>query len=315
MEKVSLVIPCYNEEEMLPYFYDAMIKVIGSLPGFTFEMIFVDDGSKDRTLEVIKELAAKDNLVKYLSFSRNFGKESALYAGLEYSTGDYVAILDADLQDPPSLLPQMIEYITNEGYDCVATRRSTRKGEPPVRSFFARMFYRIINRISNTEIVDGARDFRLMDRKVVEAILQMSEYNRFTKGIYGWVGYKTKWIAYENVERIAGQTKWSFWKLLVYSLEGILAFSTVPLAIASMLGLVLFSLSLIAIIVIVLKTLIWGDPVAGWPALACIILLIGSIQLFCLGIIGQYLSKMYMETKARPIYLLKEKNFDKERNG
>lgn len=314
MEKISLVIPCYNEEEMLPYFYAAMIEVIGSLPRFAFEMIFVDDGSKDRTLEVIKELAAKDDLVKYLSFSRNFGKESALYAGLEYSAGDYVAILDADLQDPPSLLPEMIEYITNEGYDCVATRRSTRKGEPPVRSFFARMFYRIINRISNTEVVDGARDFRLMHRKVVEAILQMSEYNRFTKGIYGWVGYKTKWIAYENVERIAGQTKWSFWKLLLYSLEGILAFSTVPLAIASMLGLVLFSLSLIAIIVIVLKTLIWGDPVAGWPALACIILLIGSIQLFCLGIIGQYLSKMYMETKSRPIYLLKEKNFDRERN-
>lgn len=309
MERISLVVPCYNEEESLPHFYNEAIKVAESLPQFDFEMILVDDGSKDRTLEVMKAFAAGDGRVKYISFSRNFGKEAALYAGLTYITGDYAAVLDADLQDPPSLLPQMIDYIKDEGYDCVATRRSSRKGEPPIRTLFAKMFYRIINKISSAEIIDGARDFRLMRRNVVEAILEIPEYNRFTKGIYGWVGYKTKWLAYENIERVAGQTKWSFWKLFLYSLEGILAFSTVPLAIASMLGLLFFFISLAAILAIVLKTLIWGDPVAGWPALACIVFLVGGIQLFCLGIIGQYLAKTYMETKSRPIYLLKEKNF------
>jgi glycosyltransferase involved in cell wall biosynthesis len=308
MEKITLVVPCYNEEEALPHFYEAAIKTIESLPQHSFEFVFVDDGSKDKTLDVLKELAGKDSRIKYISFSRNFGKEAALYAGLSNASGDYTAVLDADLQDPPSLLPEMLRYIREEGYDCVATKRSTRKGEPPVRSFFARMFYRIINRISDTEIVDGARDFRLMRRTVVDAILKMPEYNRFTKGIYSWVGFKTKWLSYENIERIAGKTKWSFNKLFLYSLEGILAFSTAPLAVSSIIGLLFFFASLAAIFIIVLKTLIWGDPVAGWPALACIICLVGGIQLFCLGIIGQYLAKVYMEVKKRPIYIIEEMN-------
>ena len=308
MPTLSVVVPCYNEEESAPLFYKEIKSVAATMPDVILELIFVDDGSKDKTLEVIKELHAKDNSIKYLSFSRNFGKEAALYAGLEHAIGDYVAILDADLQDPPSLLPQMIDYIEKEGYDCVATKRSTRKGEPRIRSFFAKMFYRIINKLSRTEVVDGARDFRLMKRDVVDAILQMSEYNRFTKGIYGWVGFKTKWLEYENIERVAGQTTWSFWKLFLYSLEGIIAFSVAPLAIASIFGLLLFFIALVAIVFIIIRTLIWGDPVAGWPALVCIILLVGGIQLFCLGIIGQYLAKTYMETKKRPIYLIREKN-------
>lgn len=305
---LSIVVPCYNEEESIPFFYDEVARLTDSMPQISFEMIFVDDGSKDKTLEVIKEFSKKDHRIKYLSFSRNFGKEAALFAGLAHSAGDYVAILDADLQDPPSLLPQMLEYINNEGYDCVATKRSTRTGESPVRSFFAKVFYRIINKISNTEIVDGARDFRLMRREVVDAILQMPEYNRFTKGIYSWIGFRTKWIAYENIERVAGKTKWSFWKLFLYSIEGIVAFSTTPLIIASVIGLLFFLIALIAIVFIVYRTLVWGDPVAGWPALACFIFLVGGIQLFCLGIIGQYLAKTYMETKKRPIFLIREKS-------
>ena len=308
MSTLSVVVPCYNEEESLPFFYKEMVAVAASMPEVSLEMVFVDDGSKDKTLEVLKELSQGDDRVKYLSFSRNFGKEAALFAGLSHTTGDYVATLDADLQDPPALLPEMIGYIENEGYDCVATKRSNRKGEPPVRSFFARRFYGIINRISKTEIVDGARDFRLMRRDVVDAILKMPEYNRFTKGIYGWVGFKTKWIDYENIERVAGETKWSFWKLFLYSIEGIIAFSVAPLAIASIIGLLLFVVAVIAICIIVVRTLVWGDPVAGWPLMACMILFVGGIQLFCLGIIGQYLAKTYMETKQRPIYLIREKN-------
>ncbi|MCL1916827.1 MAG: glycosyltransferase family 2 protein [Peptococcaceae bacterium] len=310
MEKISLVVPCYNEKEVLPLFYEEVSRVMASLPEYAFEMICVDDGSQDNTLEVLKELAAKDPRVKYLSFSRNFGKEAALYAGLSHAGGEYVAILDADLQDPPALLVDMLPHLKEGGYDCVAARRGTRKGEPVIRSFFSRLFYRVINRISNTEIVDGARDFRLMHRSVVDAIVQMPEYNRFTKGIYGWVGFKTKWVTYENIERAAGQTKWSFWRLFLYSLEGIFAFSTAPLAIASIVGLIFFLISGVAILVIVFKTLVWGDPVQGFPALACFVFLVGGIQLFCIGIMGQYLAKAYMETKRRPIYLVREKNCD-----
>ena len=301
--------PCYNEQDALPHFYEEAAKVMDLMSGYSFEILFIDDGSKDDTLETIKKLAVNDERVRFLSFSRNFGKEAAIYAGLTHITGDYIAIMDADLQDPPSLLPEMIGYINDEGYDCVAAKRSTRKGEPVLRSFMARMFYKLFNKMSDTEIVDGARDFRLMRREVADAVLQMPEYNRFSKGIYGWVGFKTKWITYDYVERIAGCTKWSVWKLFLYALQGIVAFSTVPLAIASVTGLIFFFISIIAIIVIVMRTLIWGDPVAGWPAMICIILFVGGIQLFCFGIMGQYVAKAYMETKGRPIYLLKEKNF------
>jgi len=306
-EQISLVVPCYNEEATIIHFYEEVLKVEAELSQYSFEMLFVDDGSKDRTLEILKELSQRDERVKWVSFSRNFGKEAAICAGFTYVSGDYVAIMDADLQDPPSLLPEMMDAI-QDGYDCVATRRENRKGESPIRSLFAKMFYRIMNKISQIDIVDGARDFRLMRYEVVEAILQMSEYNRFTKGIYGWVGFKTKWIAYENIERVAGETKWSFWKLFLYSLEGIMAFSIMPLALASVLGVIFFLIAMIAIVVIVLRTLIWGDPVPGWPALASIIIFVGGIQLFCTGVIGQYLAKTYMETKRRPIFLVREKN-------
>ena len=254
----------------------------------------------------MRMLQKQDVRVHYVLFSRNFGKEAALYAGLEQASGDYVCVIDADLQDPPSLLPEMYAAIVQQGYDCVATRRVTRKGEPPIRSFFARCFYKLINKMSKTEIVDGARDFRLMTRQMVQAMLSLSEVNRFSKGLFGWVGFRTKWIAYENVERVAGQTKWSFWRLFLYSLEGIVAFSTVPLAIASIFGLLFCLIAFVMILVIILKTLIWGDPVSGWPSLVCIIFFVGGIQLFCLGIVGQYLSKMYLETKKRPIYIAKE---------
>lgn len=309
---ISLVVPCYNEEEAAPLFYQAVLPIAEQLAGqMRMEILFVDDGSKDRTLEVIKELRARDDRVRYLSFSRNFGKEAAMYAGLHAATGDYVAIMDVDLQDPPSLLLDMVAGITEEGYDCVATRRVSRKGEPPIRSFFARAFYCLIRRISKADIVDGARDYRLMTRKMVDAILQMQEYNRFSKGIFGWVGFRTKWIEYENVERAAGETKWSFWKLFVYSLDGIAAFSTVPLAISSVIGFIFCLIAFIMILVIILKTLIWGDPVSGWPSLACIIIFVSGVQLFCIGILGQYLSKTYLETKKRPIYIVRE---DSEEN-
>jgi len=308
MITISAIVPCYNEEESLPLFYEEICRVQREAKTFELEMIFVDDGSRDGTLGVLRGLSAKDDRVRFISFSRNFGKESAMLAGLRAATGDYTALLDADLQDPPSLLPQMLDFLEKnaETYDIVATRRMDRKGEPPVRSFFARKFYQLINKISDTEIVDGARDFRLMRRRVVESILELSEYNRFSKGIFSWVGYKTHWLSYENRPRAAGETKWSFWKLLLYSVDGIVAFSTKPLAIASLTGLGFCILAFLFLIFIFLRALIWGDPVAGWPSTICIIVLIGGIQLFCIGILGQYLAKTYMETKRRPAYLVRE---------
>lgn len=306
MDKISAIVPCYNEEQALPFLYEELVKVASQMPDQEFEFIFVNDGSKDKTLSVIRELHKKDVRVRYVSFSRNFGKEAAIYAGLEAAEGDYVAMLDADLQDPPHLLKEMYESLKTEDYDCVATRRVDRKGEPVIRSFFARKFYQLINKISETEIVDGARDFRLMTRQMVDSILDLKEYNRFSKGIFGWVGYNTKWLAYENVERVAGETKWSFWGLFFYSLEGIIAFSTRPLAIASVLGLLLFVVALIWTFYIVAKTMLLGETVPGYPSLICVILFIGGIQLLCLGILGQYLSKTYLETKKRPIYIAKE---------
>ncbi len=310
MDKISAIVPCYNEEQALPYLYEELTRVAQQMSGQDFEFIFVNDGSKDKTLEVIKALRKKDDRVRYVSFSRNFGKEAAIYAGLEAATGDYVAMLDADLQDPPHLLIEMYQTLQEKEYDCVATRREDRKGEPVLRSFFAKKFYQLINKISDTEIVDGARDFRLMTRPMVNSILKLGEYNRFSKGIFGWVGFDTKWIAYENVERVAGQTKWSFWGLFFYSLEGIIAFSTRPLAIASIFGFVFFLISLVWICMIITKTLLWGDPVPGYPSLICAIFFIGGIQLLCLGILGQYLSKTYLETKKRPIYIAKETEQD-----
>lgn len=308
MEKISVIVPCYNEEEAIPFFYRTIAMVTEDMSDYDFEIIFVNDGSYDSTLDVIHKLADEDTRVKYLDFSRNFGKEAAIYAGLSHATGDYGVIMDADLQDPPELLPEMMNYIKNEGYDSVATRRVTRKGEPAVRSFFARRFYHLINRISKTEIVDGARDYRLMNRKFIDAILELSEYNRFSKGLFGWVGFKTKWIEFENVNRIAGETKWSFWKLFLYSIEGIIGFSTLPLAVAAFLGILFCIVAFIFIIVIIVRTLVFGDPTSGWPSLVCIILLVSGVQLFCMGILGAYLSKTYLEVKKRPIYICKDKN-------
>jgi glucosyltransferase len=306
MEKISIIVPCYNEEEAMPIFYEEICKVAKKMKKVEFEFIFVNDGSKDHTLDVARELHKKDERVRYVSFSRNFGKEAGMYAGLEAARGDYVAIMDVDLQDPPALIEEMYETLKNEDYDCVASRRVSRKGEPPIRSFFARCYYKLINKISKTEIVDGARDFRLMTRQMVDSILELKEYNRYSKGIFSWVGYKTKWLEYENVERVAGTTKWSFWKLFLYSLESIVAFSTVPLSIAAVMGILFCLIAFILIIVIIVKTLTVGDPVAGWPSMVCIIFFVSGIQLFCLGIIGQYLAKTYLEVKNRPIYLVKE---------
>ena len=290
-------------------FYNEIVKTFDTiLKGYQKEIIFVDDGSKDNSLTEMKQVSENDNDVKYISFSRNFGKEAAMYAGLELSTGDYVAIMDADLQDPPSLLPEMLKAIEKDGYDCVGTRRVTRKGEPPIRSFFARMFYKIINKISKIEMVDGARDYRLMTRQMVNSILELKEYNRYSKGLFQFVGYNTLWLEYENIERVAGETKWSFWKLFLYAIEGIIAFSTIPLAISSITGIIFCLISFILIVVIIIKTLVFGDPTSGWPSLVCIIFFVSGIQLFCLGIMGQYLSKTYLETKKRPIYILKETN-------
>ncbi len=309
MEKISIIVSCYNEEEALPLFYKEANKLTKEMNEFEFEFIFVNDGSKDKTLEEIKKLNKKDKRVKYISFSRNFGKEAAMYAGLVHSSGDYVTLMDADLQDPPSLLPKMMEYI-KDGYDSVGTRRVTRKGEPPIRSFFARMFYKIINKMSKIEMVDGARDYRLMKRCVVDSIISLREYNRYSKGLFSFVGFDTKWIEFENVERVAGETKWSFWKLFIYALEGITAFSTVPLVFSAVIGVLFCLIAFIAILVIIFKTLVYGDPVSGWPSTVCIIFLVSGIQLFCTGIIGQYLSKTYLETKNRPIYIIKETNID-----
>lgn len=303
---LTLVVPSYNEEEAIPLFYEEALRVEKELTDIDIEYLFVDDGSRDGTMRVVKELNARDSRVHYVSFSRNFGKEAAIYAGLENAAGDYVAILDADLQDPPSLLPEMLEAVENEGYDCVGSRRVTRKGEPPIRSFFARCFYKLMGKISSSEVVDGARDFQLMNRKVVNAILAMGEYNRFSKGIFGWVGFKKKWLEYENVERAAGETKWSFWKLFVYALDGIVAFSTAPLVIASFMGMLFCLIAFIAIIFIIIRTVIFGDPTSGWPSMVCIIMLVSGIQLLCIGILGQYLAKTYLETKKRPLYLVEE---------
>ena len=308
MEKISVVIPCYNEEKAIRIFYKEMNKVMVKMKKLDFELIFVDDGSSDSTLEVCKNIAKEDKWVKFLSFSRNFGKEAGIYAGLNKSTGDYVTLMDVDLQDPPELLPKMYNLIKEEGYDSVGTRRVTRKGEPPIRSFFARCFYKLINKMSKTEMVDGARDYRLMTRQMVNSILEMKEYNRYSKGLFSFVGYKTKWIEYENRERVAGETKWSFWKLVIYALDGIIAFSTTPLWIAAIIGLLFCLVSFIAILIIVIKTLVFGDPVGGWPSMVCIIFFVSGIQLFCVGIIGAYLSKTYLETKHRPIYIIKEEN-------
>lgn len=308
MEKLTLIVPCYNEEEVLPFFYEEFRKAAAKLKNYRTEVIFIDDGSKDKTLAVIKKMAARDERIKYLSFSRNFGKEAAIYAGFQHADGDYIAMLDADLQDPPSLLPEMMKGIVEEGYDSVATRRVSRKGEPPVRSFFARCFYKLMKRISTAEIMDGARDFRLMTRQFKDAILEMEEYNRFSKGIFGWVGFKTKWIEYENIERKAGETKWSFWKLFKYSLEGIVGFSTAPLALVSALGILICLAAFLFLVIILIKTLVFGDPVAGWPSMTCIILMLGGIQLLCMGIMSMYLSKTYLETKRRPIYICGETN-------
>lgn len=306
MPKLSIVVPCYNEQDALPLFYQEITRVAEEMDQVDFEFVFIDDGSKDNTLPTLRQLAQQDRRVRFVSFSRNFGKEAGMLAGLEAATGDYVALMDADLQDPPALLPELYKAVTEEGYDCAATRRTTREGEPPIRSFFARLFYKIINRISDADIVDGARDYRLMRRSMVDAILSMREYNRFSKGIFGWVGFKTKWVPFVNVERVAGETKWSFWKLLLYSLQGIVAFSTAPLAIASLLGLLFCLAAFVMVLYIFIKTLLFGDPVGGWPSLACIILFIGGVQMLCLGILGQYLAKTYLETKHRPIYIVSE---------
>ena len=303
-----MVVPCYNEEESVELFYTELIKnePFFERENIELELLYVDDGSRDGTVKEVKKLIERDKRVHMVSFSRNFGKEAAMYAGLENAEGDYVVLMDVDLQDPPSLLPEMFSYI-KQGYDSVATRRVSRKGEPPVRSFFARMFYRLMKKISKTEIMDGARDYRLMTRQMVDAILAMQEYNRFTKGIFGWVGFHTKWLEYENVERAKGETKWNFWKLLVYSVDGITAFSTVPLLLASVMGVLFCALAFIMIIFVIVRKLIFGDPVSGWASQVCIMLLIGGVQFFCTGILGQYLAKTYMEVKRRPIYLVKEK--------
>ena len=311
---ISVVVPCCNEEQALPYFMQEIQMVAAEMAqkGVELEILLVNDGSRDHTLSLLRDYAKQYENVRYLSFSRNFGKEAAMYAGLEHARGDYVAIMDADMQDPPALLPQMYDLLQTGEYDSVATRRVSRKGEPLIRSFFARMFYKIINRISDADIVDGARDYRLMRRPMVDAILSMKEVNRFSKGIFGWVGFRTYWLPYENVERVAGETKWSFWKLFRYSLEGIIAFSTAPLAIASVVGLLVCLAAAVALAVVLVKTLAFGDPVAGWPSMICIILFLGGVQLLTVGIIGQYLAKTYLETKKRPIYILAEESQDKE---
>ena len=320
MTLISVVVPCYNEEESLPLFLSALADVARTMRdeyAADVEAILVDDGSSDGTLALMKHASAGGAgspyaplRIHWISFSRNFGKEAGILAGLEHARGDYVALMDADMQDPPSLLPQMYDILLEENYDNVATRRVNRDGEPPIRSFFARMFYKLINHISKADIVDGARDFRLMKRPMVDAILSMREYNRFSKGIFGWVGFKTKWLPYVNVERVAGETKWSFFSLLLYSIDGIVAFSTVPLSIASVMGILLCFAALIGVIFIVVKTLAFGDPVEGWPSLACLITLLGGIQLLCLGIMGQYLAKTYLETKHRPLYIVRESSDD-----
>jgi len=307
--KISLIVPCYNEEEALPIFYRETKNVLETMP-CEHEFVFINDGSRDRTLAVLKELAGQDGYVQYLSFSRNFGKEAAMYAGFCNVTGDYVAVMDADMQDPPALLPEMLDKLLTGEYDSVATCRVTRKGEPPIRSWFARLFYRMINRVSDADIVDGARDFRLMRREMVDAIVEMGEYNRFSKGIFGWIGFRTCWLPYENVNRVAGETKWNFWKLFKYAIDGIINFSQAPLAFASWFGMFMTVLSFVAVIFIIIRKLVFGDPVTGWASTACIITFIGGVQLFCMGIMGQYIAKTYLEVKKRPHYIVAESNMD-----
>ncbi len=307
--ELSLIVPCYNEEAAIPIFYEETVKVLETMP-VSYEMLFIDDGSKDGTLALIQQLAEKDEHVRYVSFSRNFGKEAAMYAGFSNVVGEYVAVMDADLQDPPSLLPDMLRMIQEEGYDSVATRRVTRKGEPVIKSFFARMFYRIINRISDADIADGARDFRLMKRQMVDVIVEMGEYNRFSKGIFGWIGFRTGWLPYENRERVAGESKWSFWKLMKYAFEGIVNFSHAPLSVASWFGILMTVIAFLFIVFIVVRKLVFGDPVDGWASLVCIITLIGGIQLFCMGMMGQYIAKTYLEVKKRPHYIVGKSNID-----
>ena len=308
MKKISVIVPCYNEEETVNLFYQEINKTINSLNNYKFELIFVNDGSSDNTYNIIKSLANEDKNVKYINFSKNFGKEAAMYAGLELSSGDLVTIMDADLQDPPSLLPQMIDYINNEGYDCVATKSTSRNGYSFLRKTFTRWFYKIIAKISKTQMVEGARDYRLMTRQMVDAIIKMKEYNRYSKGLFSFVGFNTKWIEFENQERVAGTTKWNFWKLFSYALDGIVGFSTAPLIISSIIGVIFCLISFIMIIFIIVKTLVFGDETSGWPSLTCIIFFVSGIQLFCLGIMGQYLSKTYLEVKKRPHYIIGETN-------
>lgn len=307
---ISIVVPCYNEEAVLTPFYAEIDRVSRTMDEVNFEFVFVDDGSRDKTLEMVEKLHQQDARVRFISFSRNFGKEAAILAGLDYAEGDYVATMDADLQDPPALLPEMYAEIRTGKYDCIGTRRVSRDGEPPIRSFFARMFYRLINKMSKVEMVDGARDFRLMTRQMVDAVISMREYNRYSKGLFSFVGFETKWIEYKNVQRVAGETHWSFWKLFVYAIDGICAFSTVPLVMSAVLGLLFCLLAFILIVVIIVKTLLYGDPVGGWPSTICVILLVGGLQLLALGIIGQYLAKTYLETKLRPIYIVKRTEKD-----
>ncbi|MDD6223875.1 MAG: glycosyltransferase family 2 protein [bacterium] len=307
MKKISIVVPCYNEEESIPIFYQEVTKITDKMKSrSTFEFIFVNDGSKDKTLEQMRELAKKDKKVRYISFSRNFGKEAAMMAGLEYATGDYITTMDVDLQDPPALLEEMFETLETEEYDCVATKSTNRKGYSFLRKTLTKWFYDIISKISSTEMIPGARDFRLMTRQMVDAVISMKEYNRYSKGLFSFVGFETKWIEFEIEDRVAGTTKWNFWKLFSYALEGIVAFSTTPLVLAGLIGVIFCLLAFIIIIIIIVKTLVWGDSVGGWPSMVCIMFFVGGIQLFCTGIIGQYLSKTYLETKRRPIYIIKE---------
>lgn len=305
---ISLIVPCYNESQALPFFYEELCKVTNTIAKYDFEFLFINDGSKDDTLNILKKFSQNDSRVIYISFSRNFGKEAAMYAGFCNCNGDYVAVMDADMQDPPSLLPQMLEILETGEYDSVATRRVSRDGEPPIRSFFAKLFYRIINKISDADIVDGARDFRLMTRDMVNAIVKMSEYNRFSKGIFGWIGFNTYWFPYKNVERIAGTTKWSFWKLFKYSVDGIVNYSQIPLSIASWIGVGFTVVSFLMILFIIIRKIIFGDPVDGWASTVCILIFVSGIQLFCLGIMGQYISKIYLEAKRRPHYIISETN-------
>lgn len=306
---ISLIIPCYNEQEALPIFYEETTNVLQKM-AIDYELIFINDGSKDDTLPILKSLSQNDSHVCYLSFSRNFGKEAAMYAGFVNAKGDYVAVMDADMQDPPSLLPKMMTILESGKYDSVATRRADRKGEPPVRSWFARKFYQLINKISDAEVIDGARDFRLMKREMVDAIISMSEYNRFSKGIFGWIGFRTYWLPYENIERVAGETKWNFWKLFTYAIDGIINFSQVPLNISSWFGIIMTACAFLMMLLIIGRRLLFGDPVAGWASLICVIIFIGGIQLFCLGIMGQYIAKTYMEAKHRPHYIVSESNME-----